>query len=91
MTPDRDCRDGSEWFCILCGRRLYTLPPAAVKSRRADQMAYGELRAWVKRLVDDGLTVGAIALIVNREPAAMAKVVRQLEGKGRRHRRREAV
>ena len=82
MAAEPDCRDGSEWVCRTCGRRLYTIPPAPLKIGRADQLQQGELRSWVKRLMADGFTTGAIARIVDRDSLKIRRLVIDIAAKG---------
>ena len=82
MSPDPDCRDGSEWFCRVCGRRLYWTLPAPLKVDRADLMMPRELRTWVKSLIADNFTTGAIAEIVNRDHDWIGNLVRDIKREG---------
>ena len=82
MSPEPECRDGSEWFCMECGRRLYRTPPAPLKLDRADLLGPGELRTWVKKLLADNFTTGAIAEIVNRDHQWIGNLVREIKREG---------
>ena len=80
--PTADPRDGGEWFCMVCGRRLYgSLPEpytggATELKYRADDMTRAELREWVKKLRGDGYSVFVVSQIVHRDQGVVRGLLR---------------